>query len=474
MSRRTAFATVAVTAAAAAVLMGLPAPAASAETGPGGVLSAYTLVAPRATAESGLVVRAVVAAGVDCPTVTATMAAGSRTVRMAERAAPATTAPAFEAITVCSAPLPVGTRSASVGGVPVPASYPSRVDRLALVGDTGCRVVPWEVQDCSDPAAWPLARISQSIARDRPDAVLFAGDFFYREGACPPNLQGLCGSSPPPVEGLPFTDSAYGWIADVLVPMTPMLAAAPFIATRGNHEACYRGGNGYFLLFDPRDGTEGTCAPVTGPQGLEAAPTNPTPTYAIDLGLATGRTLRLAIVDSAGGSDTAVTPFAQVQRTAYERAARLTARAQEAWLVSHRPLFAFVSNTFAAPGKPFSPWTSLDQTAAAQGLLGGYDLILSSHIHLAQAVRLPGLPPQLVLGNGGTLLDPAVGYPLPTTAPLPGYPAPTWAWVAPRFGYALGLPGDEAGQWRLRMRDPAGQTFADCGLRDAALYCRDS
>jgi hypothetical protein len=334
--------------------------------------------------------------------------------------------------------------------------------------------VPWEVQDCSDPSAWPLAPIAQSIARERPDAVLFAGDFFYREGACPRDLQAQCGSSPPPVDGLPFTDSAYGWIADVLVPMAPMLAAAPFIASRGNHEACYRGGNGYFLLFDPRDGTEGTCAPVAGARGLEAAPTDPTPTYAIDLGLATGRTLRLAIVDSAGGSDTAVTPFAQVQRPAYERAAALTARSQEAWLVTHRPLFAFVSDTFASPGQPFSPWTSLDQAAAAQGLLGGYDLVLSSHIHLAQAVRLPGLPPQLVLGNGGTLLDPAVGYPLPTTGPLPGYPAPTWAWVAPRFGYALGLPGTEAGQWRLSMRDPAGRAFADCGLRDAALFCRDA
>jgi hypothetical protein len=466
-------AVIAATAGAAAVLLGLPAPA-SAEPGPGGVVSAYTLVAPRSTAASGLVVRAVVAAGVDCPTVTATLAAGSRTVRMAERSAPTTTAPAFDAITVCSAPLPVGTRSASVGGLAVPAVYPSNVDRLALVGDTGCRVVPWEVQDCSDPSAWPLAPIAQSIARERPDAVLFAGDFFYREGACPRDLQSLCGSSPPPVEGLPFTDSAYGWIADVLVPMAPMLAAAPFIATRGNHEACYRGGNGYFLLFDPRDGTEGTCAPVPGPKGLEAAPTNPTPTYAIDLGLVTGRTLRLAIVDSAGGTDTSVTPFAAVQRPAYERAARLTERAQEAWLVTHRPLFAFVSDTFASPGQPFSPWTSLDQTAAAQGLLDGYDLILSSHIHLAQAVRLPGLPPQLVLGNGGTLLDPAVGYPLPQTAPLPGYPAPTWAWVAPRFGYALGLPGAEPGEWRLRMRDPAGRTFADCGLRAASLYCRDA
>lgn len=443
------------------------------------VIAAYSLAAPTSTTPSGLVVRTVIPSGARCPDLDVRTIHRGRdhvqAVPMSERRAPATTAPAFSSIAVCSAHLPVGAVEAAVGGRTVPARMPSTVDRLAIFADSGCRIVTSLAQDCADPQSWPLSIISESIAQERPDAVLFAGDFFYREAACPEDEQAECGSSPPPVAGLPFTDSAYGWIADVLLPMTPMLSTAPLIVTRGNHEACYRGGNGYFLMFDPRDGTEGTCAPISGAGGLVAAPTIPTPTYAIDLTIAPGRTLRLAIVDSAGGSDTQVTSFAAEQRPAYQRAAQLTSRAKgrESWLVTHRPLYGYVTSTFAQPGVPFDPWTSADQAAAAVGLLGTYDMVLSSHIHIAQSVQLPGLPGQLVLGNGGTLLDPAVGYALPTTAPGAGYPAPSWAWVAPRFGYALATPNAMAGSWRISMRGPAGAQFARCGLKDASLYCVD-
>jgi len=452
-----------------------PSPSASAE-----VIAAYSLAAPVAQVPSGLVVRAVLPAGATCPDLVAAVPRGEgvrvRVVPMRERPAPATTAPAFDPITVCSADMPVGATGAAVGGRAVPASMPSRVERLAIFGDSGCRIVSYEVQDCANPANWPLSIISESIAAEEPDAVLFAGDFFYREDGCPAALQALCGSSPPPVTGAPFTDSAYGWIADVLLPMTPLLSTVPLIVSRGNHEACYRGGNGYFLLFDPRPGTEGTCAPVSSGGGLVAADTVPSPTYAIDLPVSADRVLRLAIADSAGGSDTKVTSYAAVQRVSYERAATLTAErpGRESWLVTHRPLYGFVSDTFATPGQPFNPWTSADQNAAAAGLLGTYDMVVSSHIHIAQSVQLPGLPGQLVMGNGGTLLDPAAGYPLPATAPGAGYPAPSWAWVSPRFGYALATPNAQAGSWRISMRDPAGQQFARCGLRAGSLFCTDT
>lgn len=462
------------------ILVAVTAAPSIAEPTQGEVISAYSVAAPTSTTPSGLVARAVIPAGARCPDLGVITdrhdKARIRTIAMQERKAAPTTAPAFAAITVCTAHLPIDAVFASVAGRAIPARMPTTVDRIAIFGDSGCRIIASVVQDCADPAAWPLSIISSSIARDRPDAVLYAGDFFYREAGCPPDEQDECGSSPPPVTGLPFTDSAYGWIADVLLPMAPMLATAPLIVSRGNHEACYRGGNGFFLLFDPRAGTEATCAPIAGSSGLTAAPTVPTPTYAIDLPVSHGRTLRLAIVDSAGGSDSAVTSFAAVQRPAYERAARLTGTrpGRESWLVTHRPLYGYVSSTFAQPGMPFSPWTSADQTAAAQGLLGTYDMVLSGHIHTAQAVQLPGLPGQLVLGNGGTLLDPTVGYALPTTSPGAGYPAPSWAWVAPRFGYALASPNPDEGSWRIAMLDPAGSQFARCGLKDASLFCTDT
>ena len=452
---------------------------AAAQPGPQ-VISAYALAAPTAQTPSGLVARAVIPAGGSCPGLRVTDETGrTRLLRMAVRPAPANTTPAFDAITVCSADVPVAAVRASVAGVRIPARMPERITRLAMLGDSGCRIASWQVQDCASVEAWPFARLAQSVADERPDAILFNGDFFYREATCPDTAQGQCGSSPPPVAGLPFTDSAYGWIADALLPMAPMMSAAPLVVTRGNHEACNRGGNGFFLLFDPREGTSGTCAPVLVNGVLTAAPTVPTPTYAVDLEVAGDRTLRLAIVDSAGGSDTSVTSFAAVQRPSYEAAASLTRSrpGRESWLFTHRPSYAYVTDTFAVPGRPFSPWSSYDQTAASYGLLGTYDLVFSSHLHLAQAVQLPGLPPQLVLGNAGTLLDPVLGYPLPTSGPtLPDgttLPAPSWAWVDVRFGYAMATPGTDLGQWRLSMRDPKGTEFARCGLADRELYCRD-
>jgi hypothetical protein len=453
-------------------------PAVAAPSGPQ-VIAAYALAAPASEAASGLVARAVVPAGASCPDLTVTRTTGSRVVPMAVRPTPARTSPAFDAITVCSAPLPGGSSTASIAGVTIPSHLPTGIDRLALLGDTGCRISTSQVQDCASPTAWPLAQLSQSVARARPDAILVNGDFFYREAACPAASQSLCGSSPAPVTGLPFTDSAYGWIADVLLPMAPMLAVAPLVVTRGNHEACFRGGNGYFLLMDPREGTQDTCAPVATDAGLVAAATVPSPSYAIDLAIDPDRTLRLAVVDSAGGTDNQVTSFAALQRPAYEAAARLArpTPGRESWLYTHRPLYALVTTQFARPGVPFTPWGSLDQTAASVGLLGTYDLVFGSHLHLAQAVQIPGLPPQLVLGNGGTLLDPAVGYPLPSTGPelAPGqaYPAPSWAWVGVRFGFAIAEPGGDPGQWRLTMSAPDGSPFARCGLAARQLYCRD-
>lgn len=445
---------------------------------PPSVISAYSLAAPVGTTASGLVVRAVVPAGGDCPRLTVTDVDGTvRVLPMRVRPLPARTSPAFDAITVCSRPMPAHAARASVSGVDVPAHLPTSIDRLAMLGDTGCRIASWQVQDCSDQAAWPLARIAQAVADADPDAILINGDFFYREAACPADQQAACGSSPPPVTVMPFTDTAYGWIADALLPMAPMLAAAPLVITRGNHEACNRGGNGFFLLMDPREGTEDTCAPTPSAGGLTAAATVPTSTYAVDLAVTAKRTLRLAIVDSAGGNDVSISPYAAIQRPTYVAAARLTTdrRGRESWLFTHRPLYAIVPDVYSIPGQPFNPWSSADQTAASTGLLGTYDLVFGSHMHLAQAVQLPGLPPQLVLGNGGTLLDPAIGYPLPTTGPLADgmtYPAPSWAWVHVDFGFTIATPGSSPGQWRLSMRDTKGRQVARCGLADRTLYCR--
>jgi len=133
----------------------------------------------------------------------------------------------------------------------------------------------------------------------------------------------------------------------------------------------------------------------------------------------------------------------------------------------HRPILGHVTNQFAPVGDPlWAPWTSVDQQVASYGLLSHYNLILSSHLHLAQAVQIPGQPGQMNLGNGGTQLDPPTGYETPRFGPLanapgdpvaPGlapYPAPTMDFTDVRFGYALVRPGRNLGEWNWRHFSP--------------------
>lgn len=435
-------------------------------------IAAYSLAAPKGESPSGLVARAIVPGGTSCPRLVVLRADGTeRSVPMTPRRAPATTGGSFSAFTACSADIPARAVQARVGTAVIPAAMPTRVTRMAIFGDTGCRLKGSTVQDCSTQQTWPLARISSSIANDRPDLILFTGDFFYREAACPDAQQASCAGSPAPVPGAPFKDTAYSWAADVFTPMSPLFSAAPIVVTRGNHEACNRGGNGYFLYFDPREGTEGTCAPVAGADGVLTVPTNDlNPTYAVDVRIDARRSLRLVVVDSAYGWDCDPSALVAAQRTRYVEAQRL-ARGRTSWLVVHRPIVGWQPNTDCSPT---GGWISADQAVASTGLLGPYQMMLSSHIHAAEAINIPGLPGQLVIGNGGTLLEEVAGT-IPSTGPsFPGasYPGPSSSWFASRFGYVLATPGTGK-DWVMHMRDPQGTTFATCTLAKKRISCVD-
>ena len=435
-------------------------------------IAAYSLVAPNGASPSGLVARAVVPLGAGCPRLEVVKSSGAtQSIAMTPRSAPTSTGAAFTSVLACTADIPANAAQARIGTAEIPAAMPAQVKRMAIFGDSGCRLKGSAIQNCASSATWPLGSIATSIANDDPDLIVFTGDFFYREAACPDSLLAGCGGSPSPISGMPFKDTAYSWAADVFVPMSPMFSQAPIVVTRGNHEACDRGGNGYFLYFDPRKGSEGSCAPIVGADGTLSVPRNNlNPSYASDIKLDAKRSVRFVVVDSSYGWDCQVSDIGATQRARYEQAQAL-ATGHTSWLLVHRPVVAWQPNSDCGPQ---GGWISADQTVASAGLLGSYQMMLSSHIHVAEAVNIPGLPGQLVIGNGGTLLEDVLG-PIPTTGAGPtfpgvSYPAPTSSWMVSRFGYVLATP--KAGKdWAMQMRDPSGQTFATCSLKSKIVNC---
>jgi hypothetical protein len=203
----------------------------------------------------------------------------------------------------------------------------------------------------------------------------------------------------------------------------------------------------------------------------------------------------LAVVDSASPEkrgDYHVVTFdinwAEAYRPLYVKAASITApeRGVEAWLLTHRPVFGIAYETvpdLCLGAASCTLWTSVPNQSAAYGLLDNYNLILSSHIHLVQSTQIPGQPPQLVLGNGSTNLDPVVDYSIPLVGgPLTGvknlpawvtqpYPTATSTWTDVRFGYAMLYPGKRKGEWTWKHLTPDGKEFAQCDQADKSLHC---
>ena len=463
------------------------------------VVSAYTLVTPQAVSGSRLQIRAVIPTGIGCPQVTITTRKG-RTVsrKMSMRVPGATTGAAFASLRACQANIPMlsdGIRNARVGGVTVPSKLPATFSKIAMLGDTGCRVdddadpADIDVQDCSKSTGtspsdyWPLAANARSIAREKPDLTIFTGDFFYREDPCPTGYELKCGGSPPPIASYQFNDTDYGWMADVFIPMAPMLRAAPILAVRGNHEQCDRGGNGWFLFFEVSTSlSPAACAP-----GVIGGPTtkNISPSWSFDAPIRNGRTLRIVAVDSAYGRNFDITDWVPTQRLAYESAAELSrpAKGRESWLLTHRPMFGLEPVEEAVPG--LLPWTSTDQAAASFGLTSNYQLMVASHVHVAQVVKIPGQPPQMVVGNGGS--KPDIGdqssYARPAYGPLSKadgtplspdyqpYPNSSYDWTAVKYGYVIATPSRQAKQWSMTHKDSTGKSFATCSLSGRQMTC---
>src|SRR5262249_14105024 len=144
-------------------------------------------------------------------------------------------------VQVCETIVPAGTASAVLEDRPL-SLPPPEIRRIVVLGDTGCRVKKKKTQDCNDPKKSPHAKLVEHAAQARPDLVIHLGDYLYREKRCSKR-----------VTDCPNVATGYGWNvwdADFFTPSSPLLAAAPWIMVRGNHETCGRAGEGWYRFLD--------------------------------------------------------------------------------------------------------------------------------------------------------------------------------------------------------------------------------
>jgi hypothetical protein len=381
------------------------------------------------------------------------------------RFAAADSKPSAFPLLVCEKPVPAGVARAAIGGRTLPLPKPD-VQRIVVIGDTGCRlsILDDRFQDCNDPAAWPFRAVADAAADFRPDLVLHVGDDVYRENACPPSDAGCAGS--------PWGYGWDTWEADLFAPAARLLAAAPWVVVRGNHETCARAGQGWRRFLDPRPlAARGTCDDAADdPIGDYSEP------YAVPFRSGSALDTQFIVFDSSAVGITplaASDPMYRNYRAQFERAFALAARRPGSFFVNHHPVLAFESN----PGKPDSPYPG---NAGLQSVLttlqpvsyfpASIHALLNGHVHLFEVVSFATpQPAQFVSGNGGDWAPPQLPNPLPAAAtPAPGavveHTVSTNA-----FGFMTIEP--DGSQWKMVARDVRGVPMTTCTLFERRATC---
>jgi hypothetical protein len=170
--------------------------------------------------------------------------------------------------------------------------------------------------------------------------------------------------------------------------------------TRGNHESCGRGAHGWYHLLDPRPYN------ALAPGCAKGSDFDFSPTYVVPAGA-----VNLLVHDSSFSNDLKIDPATAARYDADLKHVfdALGDKAPPAIFMTHKPTYGLVK------GEPDGTGNLTDQYLF-NGLNGGkvpdqISLFLSGHIHLTEYVNFVDrarYAPQLIVGVGGTLLDPPI------------------------------------------------------------------
>jgi hypothetical protein len=367
-------------------------------------------------------------------------------------------------VTTCEARLPRSARRIVVAGRALPAPR-SVVRRIVVIGDTGCRLKAADhaYQACNDPAAYPFARIAAQAAAWKPDLVLHVGDYAYRENPCDTTKADCAGA--------PWGYGWDAWRADFFAPGASLLAAAPWILVRGNHENCARGGQGFIRFLDPRplDPAHDCNDPARDIATDDLAP------YAVPLGQ--GAQVVVADLTTAGTKPTATDDPRYAQFAAdRDRIAELARDARFTFLALHKPILGFAGEMHdGAPVlKPVTPGIQSVFAETTRSIAPkGVDVILSGHIHLWQQLSFSSdHPSQFIAGFSGTQED---IVPLPAkldagATPAAGAKVEAFSsWVA-GFGY-MTLERRAVDRWDVKVWDVEGRVVNRCSITGRHSKC---
>jgi hypothetical protein len=333
--------------------------------------------------------------------------------------------PSLFPVSSCEWTLPVGTTSAVVGGhsLPLPPASPQKI---VVLGDTGCRLQANNgFQACNDPAQYPWATIAALAAAQHPDLVIHVGDYEYRETECPAGMSSASGCG-----GSPWGYGWDSWEADFFAPGAPLLAAAPWVMVRGNHEMCNRSGQGWFRFLDTNayDPVNKSCNDLANDTTSTGG--NYNSPYLVNINSNT----QLVVFDSANGAKTKdatkmTTNYLTFKSEIQAAGGLLSSPLAFNWWANHHPILGY--STGSPPNSSLPGLTPIFGDVNPNTYFPpAINLALHGHTHDYQAINeaqgttadggMYSNSPTLVSGNAGDLLDTTLPWPINNPAAAPG------------------------------------------------------
>ncbi|MDD9331362.1 MAG: metallophosphoesterase [Wolbachia sp.] len=273
---------------------------------------------------------------------------------------------------VCELLVDRDTKNISIENVQIPV-LSEKMEKIAFIGDTGCRINMLFQQECSSLDSWPLKKNLDSIALHEPDLIIHVGDYHYRKTKCRNTKK--CGDI--------YGYNKEAWYTDWFEPAKDIFLKSPFLFVRGNHESCDRAHEGWFRYLDSYPFLPEKCE-------------NFVSSWFFDIEL-----MKFFIFDSSSGEDIFTT---KSEIYAFEK--QFSKLIQDnsnkpIWLLTHRPLWR-------SPKKKFltlkSQGNLLQIEAFGDKFPNNVTAVVSGHIHIAQMLLMDSVPDQIIVGNGGALL----------------------------------------------------------------------